>query len=109
PSEAETCAATAGCIEERIVELQVAAGGEQAAILSDGVVTAPEHAAANQRFVACLVAAGIDAEVMRTGYAVTDGPAEDDQPAIRACGRQHLDLVDELFRLQDARRRLAEG
>jgi len=107
----EECAAEPACVEMRIIDLQTMAADwpEQAAILADGTVTEQEHAAANERFVACLVDAGIDAEVFGTGYAITDGPAEHDRLVILGCGVQHLDLVDELFRLQDARRRVAEG
>lgn len=111
PSDVEECAAEPLCVETRMLELQQLAADwpEQAAILADGVVTEQEHAVANQRFVACLVEAGIDAEVMGRGDVITDGPAEEDRTAVIGCGVAHLDLVDQLFRLHDAQRRLADG
>jgi hypothetical protein len=111
PSDVEECAAEPICVETTKLDLQRLAADwpEQAAILADGTVTEQEHSAANERFVACLVDAGIEAEVFGTGHAVTDGPAENDRLAILGCGVQHLDLVDELFRLHDAQRRVAEG
>jgi hypothetical protein len=106
----EECAAEPACVETRVMDLQARAVDwpEQAAILADGVVTDQEHAAANQRFVDCLVEAGLDAKVLGSGHVVTDGPTQEQRPAVIGCGVQHLDLVGELFDQQDAQRRVAD-
>ena len=115
-TEAERCAATTGCVEQRLAELQseAAAGGldQQADALSDGRIDDTERRNAMSAMVSCLNDVGITAELSRDGvsYTISVWPGRDPQEDLslqQECGRQHLDLVNELHSLQEATTALA--
>lgn len=112
-SPAEQCAATEGCIERRLIELQQTAATEgleqQAAALADGWIAPDEQRAAVQATVECLNEAGFNAEVSQDGLGIVSMSGLDEPSATlesqAQCGRLHNDLISELKTLLDARSR----
>ncbi len=109
-SPAEQCAATEGCIEQRLVELQQTAAtqglDQQAAALADGWVDPEEQIAATRATVECLIEAGFNAEISPDGLGMMINGAPDDPDVTfesqAECRRLHSELISELTSLLDA-------
>lgn len=110
----EQCAATPGCINERLLQLQSEAVAQdldaQALALADGQISAEEQRASNRAYVDCLIGAGIDADISSDGSSTSVDLSQrttDNQEHLTRCSRQHNDLVAELASLRNAEARLA--
>lgn len=103
-TSAEQCAATGGCVDLRLAELQTEATGVDAEVLVDLVVTDAEYQAALRRMAACANEAG--GHVTIVGLTINvDGTAV--QPALDQCQTTHTALIAEARELVEARERLA--
>lgn len=101
---AEQCAATPGCIDARLGELQSRATGVEAEVLADLIVTDVEYQAALQRVADCANEAGGNVTII--GLTIQVGGTTD-QPTFDQCQATNLAVIGDARDLINARDRLA--
>lgn len=114
----ERCAATPGCVERRIAEIQAEAQtrglDEQSSALADGSITETELREASRNVVECLNEAGVQATLTSdgSGYSTQSQLGDDPNDAIAAqqtCNESYWNLVVQVHVLQRAEADLTDG